>query len=146
MLLSILPVVGNDEERNRKVQQIKPGIRVWYHLQNFGIFDNELLHMTSSAGDRLGTPVSKVENYLHLGINRALGKKSELDLKGKRDKTRLAKDLERITPIFEGLCARAILWSALLVEVGDEDPCNSKDTSTVHILEIRGTPENGLRN
>lgn len=40
VLLSILPVVGNDEERNRKVQQTKPGIGVWYHQQNFGIFDN----------------------------------------------------------------------------------------------------------
>lgn len=87
-----------------------------------------------------------MENYLHSGINRALGKKFKLDLKGKRDKTRLAKDLERIIPIFEGLSAREILWSALSVEVVDEDLCNSKDTSTISVLETRGTPENGLRN
>lgn len=46
-------------------------------------------------------------------------------------------------PIFEGLCANEILWSAVSVEAGDGDPCNSKGTRAIDTLETMETPENG---
>lgn len=50
----------------------------------FWDFWSLLLYTTLSAGDRWGTPVSKVENYLHSGVKRGLGKKYKLDFKGEK--------------------------------------------------------------
>lgn len=40
------------------------------------------------------------------------------------------------------MCASEILWSAVSVEVGDEDPCNSKDTRAIDVLETMEISEN----
>jgi len=64
-------------------------------------------------------------------------------LKGERDKTRLARDKPGgSTPIFEGWCAREVLRSAVSVEEGDGEPCNSKDTRFIDVLETTEVPEN----
>jgi len=65
-------------------------------------------------------------------------------LKGKRDKIRTAEDKPGgSTPVFEGWCASEVLWSAVSLEVGDGDPCSSKDTRVIDVLETKGAPENG---
>ncbi|KAK4827657.1 hypothetical protein QYF61_020429 [Mycteria americana] len=46
-------------------------------------------------------------------------------------------------PTFEGLCASEVLWSAISVEVGDGDPCSSKDTRVMNVLETTEATENG---
>ena len=47
--------------------------------------------------------------------------------------------------MFEGQCASKVLWSAISVEVGDEDPCASKDARVDDVLETTEVPENGHR-
>ena len=84
-----------------------------------------------------------MENY-HAGVSSTLGKRSKLDdLKGERDETRLARHPESIVPIFEGLSASKVIWSAVLLELWDGDPCNSKDTGVINVLETMEDPENG---
>lgn len=46
-------------------------------------------------------------------------------------------------PIFEGLGASEVIWSADLLELGHGDPCNSKDTRAINVLETMEDPENG---
>ncbi|KAK4828051.1 hypothetical protein QYF61_023089 [Mycteria americana] len=46
-------------------------------------------------------------------------------------------------PMFEGQCASKVLWSAVSVEVGDGDPCSSKDKRVMDVLETTEAPENG---
>jgi len=102
------------------------------------------LHNTSPAGDRWGTQVSKGEKDLCTGVRRAHCKSFKLDLKGERDKTRLARDKPvRGTPMFEGWCASEVLQSIISVEVGDGDPCSSKDARLIDVLETMKVPENG---
>ena len=45
MSSSILPVVGNDEGRNRKSQQINTCLQAWCHQQNSGVFDHGSVYM-----------------------------------------------------------------------------------------------------
>ncbi|GAB0206658.1 hypothetical protein GRJ2_003131400 [Grus japonensis] len=45
--------------------------------------------------------------------------------------------------MFEGQCASKVLQSAVSVEVGDGDPCGSKDAGVIDVLEIMEAPENG---
>ncbi|GAB0182992.1 mitochondrial enolase superfamily member 1 [Grus japonensis] len=45
--------------------------------------------------------------------------------------------------MFEGWCASEALWSAVSVEVGDGDPCGSKDARVIDVLETMEVPENG---
>lgn len=45
--------------------------------------------------------------------------------------------------MFEGWCASEVLQSAVSVEVGDEDPCYSKDARAIEVLETTEAPENG---
>ena len=44
--------------------------------------------------------------------------------------------------MFEGWCASEFLQSAVSVEVGDGDPCGSKDPRVIDVLEITEVPEN----
>ena len=37
--------------------------------------------------------------------------------------------------MFEGQCASEVLQSAISVEVGDGDPCGSKDARVIDVLE-----------
>lgn len=46
-------------------------------------------------------------------------------------------------PVFEGQCTREVLWSSISVEVRGGDPCSSKDTSVIDVLETMEMPENG---
>ncbi|KAK4826796.1 hypothetical protein QYF61_011604, partial [Mycteria americana] len=46
-------------------------------------------------------------------------------------------------PMFEGQCAGEVLRSAVSVEVGDGDPCGSKGTRVMDVLETTEAPENG---
>lgn len=46
-------------------------------------------------------------------------------------------------PIFEGWCAGEVLWSPASVEVGAGDPCGSKDTKVIGVLESTEPPDNG---
>ncbi|GAB0175367.1 hypothetical protein GRJ2_000001900 [Grus japonensis] len=45
--------------------------------------------------------------------------------------------------MFEGQCASEVLQSAISVEVGDGDPCSSKDARVIDVLETTEVPENG---
>lgn len=45
--------------------------------------------------------------------------------------------------VLEGQCTSDVLQSAVSVEVGDGDTCNSKDTGVMDVLEITEVPENG---
>ncbi|KAK4820971.1 hypothetical protein QYF61_009437 [Mycteria americana] len=45
--------------------------------------------------------------------------------------------------MFEGWCASEVLRSAVSVEVGDGDPCGSKDKRLMDVLETTEVPENG---
>lgn len=44
--------------------------------------------------------------------------------------------------MFEGRCASEILWFAILVEAGDEDPYGSKRARVIDALETVELPEN----
>lgn len=46
-------------------------------------------------------------------------------------------------PVFEEWCASKVLWSPVLVEVRDGDPCSSKDAKDIGMLETTEVPENG---
>ena len=46
-------------------------------------------------------------------------------------------------PEFEGRCASEVLRSAISVEVGDGDPCGSKDARVIDVLETMEAPDNG---
>ena len=87
-------------------------------------------------------------------------------MKGERRKTRLFRDKPGGSmPIFEGWCTSEVLQSArqcaeytgahlkcpctnacstlaISAEVGDGDPCGSKDGSVVDVLETTEAPEN----
>ena len=70
-------------------------------------------------------------------------KKFKLDLKEERNKTRLTGDKHGgSTPMFEGQCARQVVWSAIPVETGDGGPCSRKDTKVIDVLETTEVPEN----
>lgn len=43
-------------------------------------------------------------------------------------------------PLFEGWCASEILHSATSVKVGHGDPCGSKDTRVIDMLETMEAP------
>ena len=45
--------------------------------------------------------------------------------------------------MFEGWCASEVLCSAILVEAGDGEPCDSKDARVIDVLETVEVPENG---
>jgi len=45
--------------------------------------------------------------------------------------------------MFEGRYARRVLWSTLSMEVEDGDPCKSKDTRVIDVLETAEILENG---
>jgi len=61
-----------------------------------------------------------------------------------RDNNRLARDKPGTgTPTCKGKCAHEVLRSAVSVEVGDGDPCGSKDTRVIEVLETTEVPENG---
>ena len=65
-------------------------------------------------------------------------------MKGEREKTRLARDKPRGgAPMFEGQCAGEVLRSAVSVEAGDGEPCDSKDARVMDVLETAEAPENG---
>lgn len=49
------------------------------------------------------------------------------------------------TPAFQGQRASKVLQSAMSMEVGDGDPCCSKDTRVVDVLETTEASENGHR-
>ena len=126
-VFSVFPVAGNNEGRNKKRQQINAWLWAWCHQQNLGFFWSWVgLHDTRPAGNRRGMPVSKREKDLCTGVSRAYWRSFKLDLKGERNKTRLARDKPgSSTPMFEGQCASDVLWSAVSVGVGDGDPCSS---------------------
>ena len=44
--------------------------------------------------------------------------------------------------MFEGWCASEVLRFAISVEVGDGDPCGSKDARVIDVLETTEAPEN----
>lgn len=65
-------------------------------------------------------------------------------MKGEKDKTKLARDKPvGSMSVLEGQCTSDVLQSAVSVEVGDGDTCNSKDTGVMDVLEITEVPENG---
>lgn len=68
----------------------------------------------------------------------------KVDLKAKRDKTRLDRDKPRggIT-MFTGWCASKVHLSVTLVEIVDGELCNSKGTRDLDRLEITKVPGNG---
>lgn len=43
-------------------------------------------------------------------------------------------------PKFKGCCANEILWSDVSVEVGDGDPCSSKNARVTDVLETMEAP------
>ena len=45
--------------------------------------------------------------------------------------------------MFEEWWASKVLWSAISVEGGDGDPCSSKDTRVIDVLETTEAPESG---
>lgn len=45
-------------------------------------------------------------------------------------------------PLFEGQCANNILHSATSVKAGHRDPCGSKNTRVIDVLETMEVPEN----
>lgn len=45
--------------------------------------------------------------------------------------------------LFEGQWASEVLWSAVSVEVGDRDPCSSRDTRVTDVLETMKAADNG---
>lgn len=45
--------------------------------------------------------------------------------------------------VLEGSCASEVLRSAVSVEVGDADKCDSKATRVIDVLEITEVPDNG---
>lgn len=46
-------------------------------------------------------------------------------------------------PKFKGCCANEILWSDVSVEVGDGDPCSSRDMRVIDVLETTKAADNG---
>lgn len=46
------------------------------------------------------------------------------------------------TPVCERWCAGEVLSSAVSVEMGDGDPCGSRDTRDIDVLETTEVPEN----
>lgn len=46
-------------------------------------------------------------------------------------------------PLSEGCRGSKVLWSTISVEVGDGNPCNSKATGVIEVLETMEAPENG---
>jgi len=64
-------------------------------------------------------------------------------LKGERDDNRITRDKAGSgIPMCKGQCARQVLWSAVSVEVGDEEPCGSKGARVIEVLEPTEAPEN----
>lgn len=60
-----------------------------------------------------------------------------------RDKTKTnAHKPEGVLPMAVGWCASKVLQSALSLEVRDGDPCGSKDTRAVDVLETMEASEN----
>ena len=58
-------------------------------------------------------------------------------MKQERDKSKLARDKPGGgTPIFEGQRVSEALWSAISVKAGDGEPCHSKATRVINVLEI----------
>ncbi|KAJ7407145.1 hypothetical protein WISP_128656 [Willisornis vidua] len=47
--------------------------------------------------------------------------------------------------VFEGWCAIKVLWPAVSAEVGDGDPCSSKDMRVIDVLETMKAAGNGHR-
>ena len=45
-------------------------------------------------------------------------------------------------PVVVGWCANKLPHFAILVEVGDREPCGTKDTGDIDGLEIKQVPEN----
>lgn len=79
-------------------------------------------------GDRWGVPVSKCENSFCTGVSRAHQKSFELNLKGKWDKTTLARDKPGgSTIMFEAWCASEDLCSGVSVEIGEGGPYCSRE-------------------
>ncbi|PKU34425.1 toll-interacting protein [Limosa lapponica baueri] len=99
---SIPPVAGIDEGINRKSQQMNSWLRDWCNQQDFGFFDHGL--------------ICRTPGMLATGLKRD------------GDETGFSKvEPGSSMSVLAGKSASKVLQSVVSVEVGDADPCGSKD-------------------